>query len=58
MHPCLRRGTTLAYQARWSAVVAGAIQKAAVQGRLRAKGADLATTLLEAEPAMGDLLFA
>ena len=55
MHPRLRRGVALAFQTRWTGLIAVAVQKAVAQGRLRGEGADLATTLLEEAPPVADL---
>ena len=54
-HIRLRRGVALGYQHRWSGVIAVALQKAVAAGVLRGEGADLATTLLEPAPPVGDL---
>ena len=55
MHPRLRRGTALAYQQRWTGVVAVGLMKAVAAAALHGEGADLSTALLEPEPSAGDL---
>ena len=55
MHPRLRRGVALSYQARWTGLIAVAVQKAVAQARMRGEGVDLPTTLLEEAPAAADL---
>ena len=55
MHPRLRRGVALAFQTRWTGLIAVAVQKAVAKGRLPGEGANLATTLLEEAPPVADL---
>ena len=56
IHPRLRRGTALAYQQRWAGVISVALMKAVFAAATRAEGSDIATALLEPEPALADLL--
>ena len=58
MHPLLRRGAALACQRRWSGLVSIGLMKGFAAGAMWGEGADLATTLLEPEPAMSDVLAA
>ena len=55
MHPRLRRGAALAYQARWAGLVSVGLMKAVAAAATRGEGADLATTTLEPAPALSDL---
>ena len=56
MHPRLRRGIALVYQQRWGGVISVALMRATFAAATRAEGSDLATALLEPEPALADLL--
>ena len=58
VHPRLRRGTALSYQKRWAGVISVGLMKAVAAGAMRAEGADLATMMLEPEPALADVLSA
>ena len=55
LHPRLRRGVALGFQARWTGIIAIAVQKAVAHARIRCTGADLATNLLEEAPFVADL---
>ena len=46
-HPRLRKGMALAYQRRWSDLIAIGLQKAVADATLRRQEAELVTTLLE-----------
>ena len=56
LHPRLRKGAALGYQQRWAGVVSIGVMKAVAAAAMRGDGADLATTLLEPEPPLADLL--
>jgi len=56
MHPRLRRGVALAYQQRWAGVISVGLMKAVAAAAVRSEGSDLATSALEPEPAVADLL--
>jgi len=58
VHPRLRRGVALAYQQRWSGVISVGLMKAVAAAAARSEGCDLATSALEPEPAVADLLLA
>ena len=54
-HSRLRKGMMLSLQARWAGIISIALQKSVAAAVLRTEGADLATTLLEPCPPLGDL---
>ena len=54
-HSRLRKGMLLSLQARWAGNISIALQESVAAGVLRTEGADLATTLLEPCPPLGDL---
>ena len=56
MHPRLRRGAALSYQRRWAGVISVGLMKAVAAAAMRYEGCDLATTALEPEPAVCDVL--
>ena len=56
MHPRLRRGVALGYQQRWAGIVSVGLMKAVAAAAVRSEGCDLATSLLEPEPAVSDLM--
>lgn len=55
LHPRVRRGTALGLQHRWWGVLSVGLQKAVAKAIIRDAGGDIADTLLEPVPAIGDL---